>query len=78
MVTLLWIFCSPGQFPVRSGLTPFSPELIGFTRVFTASLELLKEWMELKDDKQLQKTLTSDKLEYRDIKALEFLQNRYM
>lgn len=66
----------PGQFPVRSGLTPFSPELIGFTRVFTASLELLKEWMELKDDKELQKTLTSDKLEYRDIKALEFLQNR--
>lgn len=66
---------SPGQFPVKAGNTPFSPELMAFTRVFTATTELLEQWKDLDKD-QLHEILMSEILYKRDIKALEFLENR--
>ncbi len=48
---------------------------MAFTRVFTASLELLEQWKTLNKE-EIRNVLMSDELYQRDIKALEFLENR--
>ena len=69
------LIVSPGQFSVKSGHAPFPPDLIAFTRVFTASPRLLGQWNDL-DGATLREVLMSEKLYQRDVNALEFLENR--
>ena len=60
---------------MRGGHIPFSPELMAFTRVFTAPSELLHEWKDF-NIPELCNILMSENLYQRDIKSLEFLENR--
>ena len=72
---LFLLLNSPGHLVVKHGTAPFPPELMAFTRIFTAPPDLLKEWNDMSREK-LCRALLSMNLYRKDIKVMEFLENR--
>jgi len=69
--------CRTGEYKIHYG-DPIDQDLLAFTRVFSASKELLAELNSLTKEEKKSKLCTFDKEEISDIKAFEFLQKRFV